>query len=123
MTNIRITIRLVNKLFTVARNSGSYSRQWNNAGPCSFIGKFIYHFLGHNSPGARVLLNFNQQMPSTCLLQSPSDTRANTSGFIFQAALSKVQFDPTDSIKGKKVKVVCGSYSTAALRHIVPLPE
>ena len=25
--------------------------------------------------------------------------------------------------KGKKVKAVCGSYSTAALRHIVLLPE
>ena len=27
------------------------------------------------------------------------------------------------SVKGKKVKAVCGSYSTAALRHIVLLPE
>ena len=26
-------------------------------------------------------------------------------------------------VKGKKVKAVCGSYSTAALRHIVLLPE
>ena len=37
-------------------------------------------------------------MPTTRLLQSPSATRANTSGFIFQAALTKVQLDLTDSI-------------------------
>jgi len=37
-------------------------------------------------------------MSSNRLLQSPSATGANITGFIFQAALPKVQFDPTDSM-------------------------
>ena len=46
-------------------------------------------------------------LPSTVLIVSAEEGRVH-----WQSA-----------VKGKKVKAVCGSYSTAALRHIVLLPE
>ena len=40
-----------------------------------------------------------------------------------QQLITKHTHVHTEYLKDKKVKAVCGSYNTAALRHIVPLPK
>ena len=57
------------------------------------------------------------------MLQVEKDIRHQRGGLLENSQLEDQEIGGRLRFKGKKVKAVCGSYSTAALRHIVLLPE